>query len=79
MPDNKSAWTDQYGEYDIANIAVGFAVFSLVALQYYAVVVQGKPFDPQGLGVGLGSIITSLGIYRWCDSKAQRPKDQDGH
>jgi hypothetical protein len=75
--DLKSPWTDQYGEYDVANIMLGLSICAVIGLSGYATVVKGQVFDPQALGVGLASLITALGVYRWGDSKTKRP--DDGH
>lgn len=69
----REALTDNHGEFDVVQIVLPIAVLGMLGLSAWSVVVNKQPFDGNQLGVGIGAVISALGVYKWGDSKTPRP------
>jgi hypothetical protein len=69
----QQALTDAHGEFDVAQIGVGVAIFGMLGLAGYSLVASAShTLDFGQLGTGLAAVIGALGVYKWGDSKTQR-------
>jgi len=61
--------TDLHDEFDtgrfLAVITIGAGIF----LSGWTVIVQGKAFDAQSYGIGVGGLLTGLAVYLFGDAK----------
>lgn len=73
MNDVRSPWTDNHGNFDIANIGVAFAIVSIIGLAWF-LAFKDKPVNLQDIGVSIAAIIAALGAYKWGDSKQAPPR-----
>lgn len=65
----RSVLTDDKGEFDTGRILAPIAVAGMLLLNGWAVVVNVQHFDPQALGVGIGSVLGGLAAYLWGDKR----------
>lgn len=63
--------TDHADEFDTGRFLALVTVLAGVLLSAWSVIVQGKPFDAQSYGIGVGGLLTGLAAYIFGDAKAK--------
>lgn len=61
--------TDGRNRVDSGRFIAPFAVFGLVFISAWDVIINHAKFDPQSLGVGIGAILGGLAAYLYGDAK----------
>ena len=61
--------SDNRDRVDSGRFIAPIAVLALVAISAFDVIVNHAKFDPQALGLGIGSILAGLAFYLYGDAK----------
>lgn len=72
-PDHEAIWravfTDREGEFDTGRVLVAVVVLTMCGIAAF----HGDKFDPQGFGVGIGSVLGGFAAYLWGDTRRPPP------
>lgn len=71
----RATLTDVRGEYDSGRIWVAVTVLAMVGISAYDVMVNGREFKANDLGIGVGAVLTGFAAYLWGDTR--RPYDSN--
>lgn len=69
----RATLTDAAGEFDSGRLWVAVTVLAMVGISAYDVIVNGREFKANDLGIGVGAVLTGFAAYLWGDTK--RPYD----
>jgi predicted membrane-bound mannosyltransferase len=66
-PRSLSFWTDNRGAWDTGRVIVPLAVLAMIAISAFDVVSNGRAFNAQDLGVGVGAVLAGFAAYLYGD------------
>ena len=70
----KQAVTDYDNQtFDTGRIISCVSVLAMIGLSAFDVIINHRPFDPQGLGFGLAAACGGLGVYLMGDNRRPPP------